>query len=267
MDNDTPTPPSPGAAPARRQGNRLGRLGIATIAAVVGVLTVTAAVAMATSGGDDPPTTDAPAGGAGTTTTAHDHAATAGRAGSARRHARHQHPAPVPYDRRYDEATASQQQAVDDLRAEVARTIAPYRDPAAAEAAGFRPPRRPGAKIAHYVDIAAVRDGRVLDPDAPEGLVYYTGGPEPVLLGAFFVAPPGTAVPDDTGGIVVWHSHDPACAGFLATAEAPCTGQRRMVHVWTFDELTLTRPDGRKVTIELADPFGAPLRASVRKAA
>jgi hypothetical protein len=267
MENDTPTPPAPGPAPARRQRSRLGRLGIATIAAVVGVLTVTAAVAMATSGGDAPPTTAAADGAPGTTATpAHDHdgAAKAGRAG---RHARHQHPRLTPYDQRYDAATASERTAADDLRAAVAKTVAKYPDPAAAKAAGFLPPRRPDAKIAHYRNPRAIRDGKVLDPDAPEGLVYYTGGPKPVLLGAFFVAPAGAEVPGDTGGIVAWHSHDPACTGFFATDEAPCTGQRRMLHVWTFDQLTLTRPDGRQVTIELTDPFGTPLRASVRKAA
>ena len=249
---------------ARRQRRRLGRLGIATIAAVVGVLTVTAAVAMATSGGDAPPTTAAAGGTPGTTATpAHDHDG----AGKAGRHAGHQHPALTPYDQRYDAASASEQKAADDLQAAVAKTIAKYPDPAAAKAAGFLPPRRPGAKIAHYRHPAAIRDGKVLDPDAPEGLVYYTGGPKPVLLGAFFVAPAGARVPDDAGGIVVWHSHDPACTGFFATAEAPCTGQRRMLHVWTFDRLTLTRPDGQKVTIERTDPFGTPLRASVRKAA
>jgi hypothetical protein len=233
---------------------------------VVGVLTVGSAVAMATSGTDDPPTTAASGGQPG-----HDHTAVTGRnAPRARAQARHRHEHPplTPYDQRYADASAGQQEVADDLQAKVDATLAAYADVDKAVAAGFRPPRRADAVIAHYVSMDAVRDGKVLDPSAPEGLVYFRGRTgTPVLLGAFFVALPGQQVPDGAGGIVVWHSHNPDCSAFFATPEAPCLDQRRMLHVWTFDHTELVLPrSGRTVAIEVTDPFGSPLRASVARA-
>lgn len=264
MDINSTTPPSPGGA--RRRPGRLGRLGIAAIAAVVGVLTVSGAVAMATSGNDDPPTTAASGGPAG-----RDHTAVTGRnaprAPGQARH-RHDHPPLTPYDERYADASAGQQAVADDLQAQVDATLAAYDDVDKAVAAGFRPPRRADAVIAHYVNMAAVRDGKVLDPSAPEGLVYFRGRTgEPILLGAFFVALPGQQVPDGAGGIVVWHSHNPDCTAFFATPAAPCLDQRRMLHVWTADRTELVLPrSGRTVAIEVTDPFGTPFRASVARA-
>src|SRR5262245_28344008 len=244
---------------------RLGRGGIVAIVAVLGALSVGGAVAMATGNGGDPPTT-----AASSTTTVHDHSTATGQGRRAGKHTgHHDHPALTPYAQRVEAATGAQRKAAADLQAEVRETLAAYTDVDAAVAAGYRPPRRPDALLAHYANRANVRDGKVLDPTKPEGLVYWTGGPgRPVLLGAFFVALKGQAVPGDAGGIVVWHSHDPACTGFFATAEAPCTGQFRMLHVWTFDQATLTRPrTGKQVTVKLTDPFGVPFKASVERAA
>ena len=102
----------------------------------------------------------------------------------------------------------------------------------------------------HYSSPAARTDGAVLDPTRPEGLVYYTvDGQTPVLLGAVFVAPRGVEAPTPAADLVVWHSHDPTCAGFFATAADPCTSARRMLHVWTVDTTTVApedRPIGRR---------------------
>jgi hypothetical protein len=269
MDENAPLPP-----PKRR----LGRRGLAAAVVAVTAVAVGGAVAFAAGGEDDPPaTTAAPAHDAD-----HDHAgSTDGTAGPDAgtggpdapggphrgAHHGHDHPALTPYADRYAAATADQQAAADDLQAAVAATVAPYADVNAAVAAGYQVVHGTEGRIAHYLNVDAARDGRVLDPSRPEGLVYYeAGGGEPVLLGAFFVAPKGAAVPDDAGGIVVWHSHDPACTGFFATPEAPCTGSRRMLHVWTAGHVEINAPRlGRTVGVDIVDPFGAPFTASISR--
>jgi hypothetical protein len=178
----------------------------------------------------------------------------------------HRHPRLPAYDERYEAAGADEQAAAADLRDEVTATLAAYADVDAAVAAGYRAPRRPNSARHHYLNPSLVRDGDVLDPRHPEGLVYYEAeGREPVLLGAFFVTPRGAEAPRPAGDLVVWHSHDPACPDFFATADAPCTDVRRMLHVWTADTVTMTarRNPQRSAEVRFVDPFGAPFRASV----
>jgi hypothetical protein len=149
----------------------------------------------------------------------------------------------------------------------VRETLAALGEPDTAIAAGFRPPASPRGATVHYRNPAHIRDGRVLDPSRPEGLVYFTrDGVQPVLLGAFFVATPGIDAPTPAGDLAVWHSHDPSCGAFFATAQAPCTDTRRMLHVWSIDRSPLTRRDGTVVDVRVTDPFGAPFGASVERA-
>lgn len=235
------------------------QLGLAALVATAAVGGGTA-VALA---GDDPPPPD-------TGSTAHDHdAGTAGhgKAGHGRRMpAGHGHEPLAPYDERYATATADEREAADELVAATRAGIAAYADPAAAEAAGYGPPRRAGGRTHHHLDRSLVADGEVLDPAHPEGLVYVDGPDGPQLVGAFFVAPAGTPVPADAGGLVTWHSHDPACAAFWATPDEACTGSRRMLHVWTAETVDLVRRNGDTATVAVTDPFGAPFLASVERA-
>jgi hypothetical protein len=249
------------------------RLPFALVALLVGVSAAVGggAVALATSG-DEPAastTTATPA------TTSHSHdptptthslgSAGAGATPSGGEHAGH--PELDAYEDRLAAATAHDRQDADELRDAVRTTLAAYADVRSAIAAGYRAPRSPRGPTAHYFSPGAGRDGAVLDPTRPEGLVYYTvDGQAPVLLGAFFVAPRGVDAPTPAGDLVVWHSHDPACAGFFATTAAPCTGTRRMLHVWTVDTATLYRRTGRSVDVRVTDPFGAPFGASVARA-
>ena len=189
-----------------------------------------------------------------------------GSAGGRAGHGDHEHPTLAPYDERYAAASADDQAAADDLRAEVAATLEAYADVDAAVAAGYQAPRRPNSTRWHYLNRTLARDDDVLDPRHPEGLVYSTvEGHDPVLLGAFFVAPPGVEAPSPAGDLVVWHSHDPACPGFFATTDEPCTDVRRMLHVWTADTVTVTgrrNPEGT-AEVRIVDPFGAPFGAAV----
>jgi hypothetical protein len=269
MDETAPLPPTPPAPPSRR---RVGGRALVAAAVAVAVVTVGGAVALAAGGGDDP---QAPA--AATPTPGHDHDHDAGATsaeppadgdapGGGHDGGHHEHPPLTPYAERYAAATPEQQAAADDLRTAVAATIAPYADVDAAVAAGYQVVPGTEHTIAHYLDRTAARDGRVLDPSKPEGLVYYAvGDGKPVLLGAFFIAPSGEPVPDSAGGITVWHSHDPACTAFFATPDQPCTDTRRMLHVWTADHLDITRRNGQTVGVDFVDPFGTPFRAAIAR--
>ena len=53
---------------------------------------------------------------------------------------------------------------------------------------------------------------------------------------------------------------------FFATADEPCTDARRMLHVWTADQVELVGGRDQPVEVEVVDPFGAPFRASVARA-
>jgi hypothetical protein len=179
------------------------------------------------------------------------------------------HPTLPPYEDRYAAASDEEQAAADDLRSEVQATVEPYQDVAAAVAAGYQPPGRPRGPFQHYLNLDLVRDSTALDPARPDGLVFYFGGQgDPVLLGAFFVARREMVAPRPAGDLVVWHSHESeACPGVFATDAEPCTHARRMLHVWTVDQVELVgRRAGRTVPVEVTDPFGAPFRAAVERA-
>jgi hypothetical protein len=205
----------------------------------------------------------------------HDHSAAAGEGegdeatgeGEGGGHGKHEHPELAPYGERFDDASGDEQEAADELLADVTTTLEAYADVDDAVAAGYRAPRDPKGRRWHYLNPELVRDDNQLDPDEPEGLVYYTvEGHDPVLIGAFFVTPKGAEAPTPAGDLVVWHSHDPACAGFFATADEPCTTTRRMLHVWTADTITMVgRRQEREVEVRVVDPFGAPLEASVER--
>jgi hypothetical protein len=259
------------------KARRLARLGLASLAAAA-VIGGGAAVALA--GGDPDPapaSASAASESAEGTATAHDHDGAGmtdadtpgdqeGQEGEHRGGRGHRHPALPAYAERYGDATPDERRAADDLVDETRQAIAAFADPAAAEAAGYGPPRRAGGRLHHHLNRALVADGDVLDPAHPEGLVYADGPDGPQLVGAFFVAPPGVSVPGGAGDLVTWHSHDPDCPGFWATAAEPCTGTRRMLHVWTADSVDLVRRNGETVTVEVVDPFGAPFHASVERA-
>jgi hypothetical protein len=129
-----------------------------------------------------------------------------------------------------------------------------WRDPEAAAAAGFRfqGKQRPGDKPVRFLHVpnpAWRADGRVLDPERPETLVYWrSSGDRLVLVGVMYAAARGEPGPTVGGPITRWHDHescrDPATRAKLGrpVAGACPDGQvlRRsgeMMHVWFTDDL------------------------------
>lgn len=89
-----------------------------------------------------------------------------------------------------------------------------FADPAAAEAAGFESIQDGGTGYEHFIQSQYMRDGRVLDPDRPESLVYQVINGQRTLVAAMYMAEPGTTLEsvDDFGGpLTQWHVHGDLC--------------------------------------------------------
>lgn len=206
------------------------------------LLAAGAGVGMATTGPSPAPsTTAAPAGHTGNK---HDRKAAAkpvDPAKAAWSHTYGQDRATMPALAPADSASPQQQAAARDLLTRTEAATAPYRDLAAAKAAGYDlaaslarreklDPRLAdrikqidaagapaGAKMPMlHVGNAALRgDGRVLDPSAPESLMYTYDKPGTwTLIGVMYVATESypQAPPDPGGPITRWHYHDDAGA-------------------------------------------------------
>jgi len=163
--------------------------------------------------------------------------------------------APTPYDptKPIDlggvEGVSPEQQArAENLIAISLSRLPKYSDPAVAEADGFRSIGDAATGDEHYVNTAYFNDGRMLDPDYPESLVYQpdgAGGKK--LAAAMYMAEPGItldSVPDVGGKLTQWHIHNNLCftgqgrVGGLTSADGSCQPplvkgpETPMIHVW-----------------------------------
>ncbi len=159
-----------------------------------------------------------------------------------------------------DEANVSAATAEERIQADalvtatkLALASAGYEDVALAEAAGYRPVQPPTSPLVHYVHLIHLADPRILDPTAPESLVYRTTADGPVLEGAMYILPSVESPIPDVGGLADhWHGHDDLCfstttamiVGTLGPDGRCPAGARNevtppMLHVWTVE-----RPGG-----------------------
>ena len=147
--------------------------------------------------------------------------------------------------------TASEQAAADELVAATRAGVARFADVHAAEAAGYRvvtPFAFYGARAAHFQNPAYAADGRLLDPERPEDLMYLKQDDGSLtLVGVMFIAPIGKG-PRVGGLLTHWHVHDDLCASLAGLAptlpSGDCPSGTRplaieMLHVWLIDH-----PDG-----------------------
>lgn len=155
----------------------------------------------------------------------------------------HEHGVPVAVTQQELEAAAK-------LVSDVRRGTQRLADFGVAVAEGYRQitPARLGA--AHYFNPAYHRDGRLLDAERPETLVYLAqrDGTKR-LIGVMFLMPPGQPGPRIGGALTAWHAHEGLCfsgtTGMLtgvAGRGGACNGgdiqQARtgdMLHVWLED--------------------------------
>ena len=135
--------------------------------------------------------------------------------------------APVPYDPAapldlggVEGVTPEQQARAENLIANTLTHLPQYEDPAVAETAGYRSINDGGTGYEHYINGEYRADGKVLDPDRPESLVYQVRDGQKQLVAAMYMAEPGTTLdttPDIGGPLTQWHIHDNLC--FAETGE------------------------------------------------
>ena len=99
-----------------------------------------------------------------------------------------------------------------------------------------------GDPLVHYVNPAYMHDGRTLDPDHIESLLYENSLRGPVLVAAMYsLEDPNSAPPDIAGQLTPWHRHDDLCftpAGEVVGAAPYCPPGSAtyftpwMLHVW-----------------------------------
>ena len=143
-----------------------------------------------------------------------------------------------------------QQHAAVDLVDQTVASTSAYRSLGAAKAAGYIPITPTGRSVVHYVNPAyyaqTKSSSQVLNPQAPQSLVYANTSTGPVLVAAMYIMPAGSsasATPDPGGCLTQWHIHTNLCfngrsqvtgvdnAGSCPTGSANRATQP-MMHVW-----------------------------------
>jgi hypothetical protein len=148
--------------------------------------------------------------------------------------------------------SAEQQAEAEELVTISLERLPQFADTATAEAMGYRSIRDGMTGFEHFMKWDLIRDGKVLDPDFPESLVYKVNPDgSRTLAAAMYMANEGTPLdqaPDVGGDLVQWHIHDDLCfagepgawhvAGVAPPPEECRPGTTRigeptpMVHVW-----------------------------------
>ena len=146
--------------------------------------------------------------------------------------------------------TAAELEGAARLVAETKAGVARLHDFEAAKAEGYYEVAPPRNKLVHYLHGGYNRDGRVLDPEKPESLIYLQlPGGTWRLVGAMYRMPSADQPGPRVGGpLTAWHAHDNLCTAggrVVATttngicARGTLTKTPEMLHVWLVDN-----PDG-----------------------
>ncbi len=141
---------------------------------------------------------------------------------------------------------------------------------------GFEPGKAGDPNETHFVHLGHSLDDRLLDPEAPEYLMYYPTSDGPLLVGMMFmVRTPEERGPQFGGPQTVWHYHayeDPACLQDMRISsphdtpsgpvcpEGATAGFKspEMLHLWFVDH-----PEGTYATSMILPP--AVLEGGIRE--
>ena len=153
--------------------------------------------------------------------------------------------------------TAGELKAAGALASGTRKAMARYADLNAALAAGYRIPgaQATGTDV-HLENPDYTKDGRVLDPQRPEMLVYSIMDDRATLLGVVYVMQvAGRAAPEPGGPVTRWHAHNicvsllppglgivspyGGCPAFSVNLTSP-----EMMHVWVVDNPAGPYADG-----------------------
>jgi hypothetical protein len=147
--------------------------------------------------------------------------------------------------------TAEQQARAQQLIDDTLKDLPKWSTTAAAEADGYVSIGDAGTGSEHFIKQSLIQDDVMLDPTAPESLVYTVKGTQKTLAGAMFIT---SARPTDdptltnwAGPLMTWHNHGNLCwdrvngkatVVGLTDANGKCArgvntgGANPMVHVW-----------------------------------
>lgn len=143
--------------------------------------------------------------------------------------------------------TPAQQAQAENLLASTLYFLPRFADYRVAEAEGWFSIGDGISGFEHFIKPSTFDDGKILDPTAPESLVYRVQGGKRTLSAAMYMLQPGTTladVPKIGGKLMQWHIHDNLCfspqgrVSGLRTAGGPCPagqvkgGETPMIHVW-----------------------------------
>jgi hypothetical protein len=144
-----------------------------------------------------------------------------------------------------------QQAEAENLIANTLADLPKWQDPAVADRAGWHSIGDSVTGYEHFVNLELMSDGRILDSDHPESLVYeldnQTG--QRKLVAAMYLLEPGATLdttPDFGGNLLQWHIHNDLCfttgpkpvVGGLTNGDGTCNAplvkgpEAPMVHVW-----------------------------------
>lgn len=166
--------------------------------------------------------------------------------------------APVPYDGTLPVdlggvpgVTPEQQAEAEDLVTRTIEDLPQFADPATLPARGWYPIGDAITGFEHYINWPLIDDDNILDPNAPESIVFRVGpNGERTLVAAMFITPRDVTVEDPPafgGALVQWHAHNNLCYGgvpnqlrIMAVVDypQPCPGNTfrdhlsPMIHVW-----------------------------------
>jgi hypothetical protein len=143
--------------------------------------------------------------------------------------------------------TPQERAAAEELYARTRAALVAYADPAVAAADGYAVSGIRGRDF-HAAHETYAKDGRVLDPERPEYLIYAESDRGPLLLGAMFEMESISDVGPRVGGpLTPWHRHEQVCFSLLPPTVAGMTSPyglcplgsltvpwtAEMLHVWT----------------------------------
>jgi hypothetical protein len=153
-----------------------------------------------------------------------------------------------------DGVTAEQQARAERLVIDTLRDLPAFADVTSVAALGYRSIGDSGTGFEHYINRDLFDDDKVLDPTAPESLVYRVDGADRTLVSAMFIvartALDDPVLTDFAGPLMQWHVHDDLCwgldangnrvvRGVLSGPDDTCPpgsvntgGDSPMVHVW-----------------------------------
>ena len=140
------------------------------------------------------------------------------------------------------QGTPSQEAAASQLWRSTEAATRRYASLSAAVADGYIAFNPIGDPLVHYIKPAYMNDGKILDPEHVESLLYEASLRGPVLVAAMYsLEDPNAAPPDVAGQVTPWHRHDDLCftsAGEAVGAAPSCPQGSAtyltpwMLHVW-----------------------------------